>query len=261
LNNVITVGCRVIVPFGKAKLYTGIVTSIHEIPPIAYTAKYVEHVLDDHPIVTPHQLTFWRWVANYYMAGIGEVMNAALPSNFKLASETKIVLHPEYDASIQLNDERERHIIEALELNDSLDLKEIAQLVGIQTIQPIIKKLMDKRLVLTQEALNERFTPKTATYVDLNSDVLDEEQLTLCINRLEQKKSAEKHKEENIIRKQLFYNNNKERILQRQKELYESNKEKINATKKAYYEKNKDKINAKSKERYEQKKLLLTVNT
>ena len=75
------------------------------------------------------------------------------------------------------------------------------------------------------------------------------------------KKSAEKHKEENIIRKQLFYNNNKERILQRQKELYESNKDKINATKKAYYEKNKDKINAKSKERYEQKKLLLTVST
>jgi primosomal protein N' (replication factor Y) len=192
LNNVITVGCRVIVPFGKAKLYTGIVTSIHETPPSAYTAKYVEHVLDDYPIVTPHQLTFWRWVANYYMAGIGEVMNAALPSNFKLASETKIVLHPEYDASIQLNDERERHIIEALELNDSLDLKEIAQLVGIQTIQPIIKKLMDRRLVLTQEALNERFTPKTATYVDLNSDVLDQEHLTGCINRLEQKKSAEK---------------------------------------------------------------------
>jgi hypothetical protein len=53
------------------------------------------------------------------------------------------------------------------------------------------------------------------------------------------KKSAEKHKEENIVRKQLFYINNKKRILQRQKELYEQNKEKINAKKKEYYEKNK----------------------
>ena len=59
------------------------------------------------------------------------------------------------------------------------------------------------------------------------------------------KKSAEKHKEENIIRKQLFYQNNKERILQKQKELYE---------------KNKNAINAKRKELYAQKKLL-SVNT
>ena len=74
------------------------------------------------------------------------------------------------------------------------------------------------------------------------------------------KKSAEKHKEENIVRKQLFYINNKERILQRQKELYEQNKEKINAKKKENYEKNKDKLNAQSKERYIQKKKTLSIN-
>ena len=30
----------------------------------------------------------------------GDVMNAALPANFKLASETKIILHPEVQIAI-----------------------------------------------------------------------------------------------------------------------------------------------------------------
>ncbi len=66
LNSTVAIGSRVIVPFGKGKLYTGIITSIHGQAPTAYTAKYIEHVLDDQPIVTSHQLTFWRWIANYY---------------------------------------------------------------------------------------------------------------------------------------------------------------------------------------------------
>lgn len=192
LNAFITVGSRVIVPFGKAKLYTGIVTAIHENAPVSYTAKYVEHLLDEHPIVTPHQLIFWRWIANYYMAGIGEVMNAALPSNFKLASETKIVLHPEWEENIELLDEREQQIIEALEINESMDLKEIAEIIGIQTVQPIIKRMMEKRQVITLESLNERFAPKTAIYVELTPEFHEEQTLSVLLQQLEAKKSLEK---------------------------------------------------------------------
>ena len=89
IENVFT-GARVIVPFGKSKLVTGIVTSIHEKIPQKYQAKFIEYLLDETPIITPNQYTFWKWISNYYMAPIGDVMNAALPSNFKLASETKL---------------------------------------------------------------------------------------------------------------------------------------------------------------------------
>ena len=37
----IAVGSRIIVPFGKKKVLTGIVGSIHETPPKAYEAKYI----------------------------------------------------------------------------------------------------------------------------------------------------------------------------------------------------------------------------
>lgn len=96
LNEQVFAGARVIVPFGKSKLITGIITDIHERIPDQYQTKYIEHLLDEQPIITPIQYNFWKWIANYYMAPIGVVMNASLPSNFKLASETKIVLHPDY---------------------------------------------------------------------------------------------------------------------------------------------------------------------
>ena len=46
LNDHIGVGIRVVVPFGKGKLYTGIVTKVHEETPSGYQAKFIEHLLD-----------------------------------------------------------------------------------------------------------------------------------------------------------------------------------------------------------------------
>lgn len=195
MNDSIVIGGRVIVPFGKSKLLTGIVTKISEIAPSDYQAKYLEHILDDEPIITKEQYHFWQWVSSYYLAPIGDVMNAALPSNFKLASETKIVLHPDFDGNIDRLDTRELQIVETLEIRESMDLKEISEIIGIKTVQPIIKKMMDKRIVLSFEELNDKFVPKTAVYLQLGPEIQSENDLNEIITRLEQKKSAEKQLE------------------------------------------------------------------
>ena len=185
-------GLRVVVPFGKSKLLTGIITSVHDQIPKAYQARFIEHLLDEKPIITGKQYTFWEWLASYYMAPIGDVMNAALPANFKLASETKIVLHPDFDAAkFQLTD-RQDQIIEALEIKETLDLKEISELIGIKTIQPIVKEMIDKKMILSLEELNYRFTPKTKLFYLLSSDMDKEETLQDHLQRLEQKKGSEK---------------------------------------------------------------------
>tara|TARA_R110002073_G_scaffold14417_6_gene58971 strand:+ start:300 stop:542 length:243 start_codon:yes stop_codon:yes gene_type:complete len=44
-------GMRVAVPFGKSKIYTGIVLNIHSDAPIAYEAKEIQQILDETPIV------------------------------------------------------------------------------------------------------------------------------------------------------------------------------------------------------------------
>jgi len=192
LNDSIFSGARVVVPFGRSKLITGIITSIHENIPKSYQAKYVEYLLDEQPIITAEQYAFWNWMSNYYMAPIGDVMNAALPANFKLASETKIVLHPDFNLDFKLLTEREKDIVLALEVRETMDLKEISELVEVKTIHPVIKSLIDKKAVISREELNDKFTPKTATFVRLSKELLEEENLNDFIQQIEQKKNKEK---------------------------------------------------------------------
>ncbi len=195
LNEQVQPYTRVVVPFGKGKLYTGIITRVHQEVPSLYQAKYIEHILDDAPLITPKQLQFWKWMSQYYMAPIGDVMNAALPSNFKLASETKIVVHPDFDPDGQPMDDREFLIMEALSIQEVLDLKEISAIAGIKTIQPIIKKMMEKRMILAQEELNDKFQAKTALFIVLNEAYRDEQVLNELFQQLQQRKTSAKQEE------------------------------------------------------------------
>lgn len=192
MNDLIKSGMRVVVPFGKSKLYTAIVVKVHETAPPNYQAKYIEYLLDENPIVTGNQYQLWKWISAYYMAPIGDVMNAALPSNFKLASETKIAIHPNFDGDTSKLTDRQFHIVEALEVQDVLDLKEISDIVGIKTIQPIIKELIDLQVVISQEELAYKFVPKTGIFYRFAHDYQDEEQLNHLIERFEHQKQKEK---------------------------------------------------------------------
>ncbi len=119
-------------------------------------------------------------------------MNAALPSNFKLASETKVVLHPDFKKDPRFFTERELDILDALEIRETLDLKEISEIVGIKTIQPIIKALIDKKAVLSLEELNEKFVPKTQIFVGICEEFQHEDTLEALIAEMDGVKSKKK---------------------------------------------------------------------
>ncbi len=188
LNDVVQIGKRVIVPFGKGKLYTAIIKSIHETAPKKYEAKYIDTVLDNYPIVNEKQLHLWDWIASYYMCNTGDVMNAALPSGLKLASETKIILSPAFDkeAMVDLTD-KEYLIAEALEIRNALTLLEIGEILNIKTIHPIIKALLEKNVILIQEEVKEKYKAKTETFVKLTEYAAEEDNLKLIFNSLEKK--------------------------------------------------------------------------
>ncbi len=192
MNGFIQPGMRVVVPFGKARLYTAIVSKVHEQPPATYQAKYLEYLLDEYPVVTGKQYQFWKWISSYYMAPIGDVMNAALPSNFKLASETKIALHPDFDGDTSKLSDRQFQVVEALEVREILDLKEISDLLGIKTIQPVVKELIDLQVVISQEELSYKYVAKTGIFYRFTEAYHDEETLNELIDRFEKQKQKEK---------------------------------------------------------------------
>ena len=82
-DTVLTEGEAVAVPFGKGRIYTGIVWRIHDRRPEARTVKTVAGSLYGAPLVDAHRRALWEWIADYYMCTLGEVMRMALPSLLK----------------------------------------------------------------------------------------------------------------------------------------------------------------------------------
>ncbi len=80
-------GCRVVVPLGKNKIYTGVVLSTHNNAPQGVEIKAIMEVLDERPVVNEQQFVFWQWIANYYLCPLGDVMKAGLPGAMKPTDE------------------------------------------------------------------------------------------------------------------------------------------------------------------------------
>ncbi|MEZ4915993.1 MAG: primosomal protein N' [Chitinophagales bacterium] len=161
-------GHRVIVQFGKRKIYSGIVYEIHHRKPTDYIAKPIEEIADSQILVNEKQFKLWEWISTYYMCTLGEVMNAALPSALKLSSETKFIYidNPHFDRN-ELNDE-EFLLAEALQANQELELTDIQEILSKKSVYPIINKLMYYRLCVVKEELQEKYKPKTVNYIKLN---------------------------------------------------------------------------------------------
>lgn len=79
----ISSGDAVAVQFGAKALYTGIVWRIHDRRPSAKQIKTISRKLYEKPLLSPQQMAFWEWIADYYMCTLGEVMRMALPSLIK----------------------------------------------------------------------------------------------------------------------------------------------------------------------------------
>jgi primosomal protein N' (replication factor Y) len=77
-------GARVIVPFRNEKLI-GVVTALDAEAPEEVELRYLEAVLDEEPLLSPHLLELAEWTAQYYLAPLGEVLRAMLP----LAAEVR----------------------------------------------------------------------------------------------------------------------------------------------------------------------------
>ena len=189
LNGAVAVGKRVVVQFGKGKLYSALIRTIHEKPPKLYEAKYIDSILDEQPIVNTKQFELWDWISSYYMCTIGEVMIAALPGGLRLASESKIVLNPKFDsATIECNlSDKEYLIIDALELRNVLSINEVSEIIEQKTAYPIIKSLIEKGVVIIEEELKEKFKPKIATFVKITDYADNEDNLKTIFDSLEKK--------------------------------------------------------------------------
>ena len=164
--NFLTPGFRVGVPFGKSKMYTGIVYAKHQVAPQTYEPKTIEVILDDHPIVTNEQIRLWEWMSAYYLCSMGSVLRAALPSALLLTSETLIRKNNEVEVKEDHLSDDEYLIYEALD-KKTLTVDEIRKIVERKHIFPLIQSLLEKDLIQSYQELKEKFKPKRVRYVQI----------------------------------------------------------------------------------------------
>ena len=82
------IGMRVLVPF-KGRRVTGFSIDLVEKPPKGVEEKLreVEDLLDEAPLIDPQMLRFFRWISDYYLYPLGEVIKTGLPPGLQLKSE------------------------------------------------------------------------------------------------------------------------------------------------------------------------------
>jgi primosomal protein N' (replication factor Y) (superfamily II helicase) len=166
LEGELLVGMRVEVPFGRSKLYSGVIARLHNEKP-AFEVKAIVQRLDDVAITTELQLRFWRWMSDYYLCTLGEVMAAALPGNLKLSSETRILYCEDYGDDFNGFTDDEFLIAEALLIQKEISLDDARKILNKQTIFPVVQSLMQRGVAMTREELVQKFTPKKVTAVRL----------------------------------------------------------------------------------------------
>lgn len=179
----IKAGCRVVVPFGKKKYYTAIVTRIHETPPEAYETKDILELLDETPILLKRQYDFWQWLADYYLCTLGDVYKAALPSGMKLESETLVVLNQEFESAEPLP-EKEQQILDLLSIDPEQCVTQLEKGSGMKNLLPVIKSLLEKEAIRVKEELKRSYKPKVEVRVRLTEMMENERMLRMRFDML-----------------------------------------------------------------------------
>lgn len=162
-------GCRVVVPFGRTKFYTGIVVGLTPRRPEGFETKEISQLLDSEPIVRHPQLKFWEWIADYYLCSQGEVFRAAVPAGLKLESETVVEVNPDFEEDPgDLLGERDLLVMNAVRrVPKKATLAAVARETGFRNTSAIVARLVERDALMVSENLVERYKTRKIEMVEM----------------------------------------------------------------------------------------------
>jgi primosomal protein N' (replication factor Y) len=161
LRDQIGVGKRVLAPFGRGDRQTiGFCVGVTDAKP-ERKVKAILQVLDDEALLTEHLLKLTRWMADYYLCGWGQVLNAVVPAGVKKRAGTREV--PLLEIVDELPDPlphlspKQKLVFEYLQSHTGpVELREVTDNTGCG-VTPI-EALVDKKLVRRKSGRVEHAT-------------------------------------------------------------------------------------------------------
>lgn len=160
------------VPFGK-KYKIGYIVDHPESTTLP-ALKPIKDVLDPKPTLTEDMLKLCRWISDYYMAPLGEVLRSATPTG--LIGESKRTIRLEKDPSQTLIEEwrkrapRKAAIIHNLQERKDSTITQLQKLTRFENIYAPINELAQEKYISVYDTLpRTQIKPRTETFVRLNT--------------------------------------------------------------------------------------------
>ncbi|MFK7972585.1 MAG: primosomal protein N' [Bacteroidia bacterium] len=189
-------GFRVLVNFGRSKIYTGVVKRVYEEldPAVLKKLKPVLEVLDEGPSLYPLQLDLFKWVAFYYASTEGEVLKAALPMALKPESALRVSMVDDLAYEYLETDDKEFVLLEALSIQPVMEFKEISQVWGGINPRPRLKSMEAKGWVKLFQEVETRYKPKEKSFLRIADAHASESALQVALDAL-----SRAPKQENLL--------------------------------------------------------------
>jgi len=133
-------GQRLEVPFGRAdKLTTGFCIEVKnaETEIQKRKLKFVKKILDIGPLLSGGQLEFGKWISDFYVCPLGQVLNAMVPAAVKKGAGVKKLKHiflvageknHPREGGDELRGKKQKQIIQALKETGAFDAKSAVEL-------------------------------------------------------------------------------------------------------------------------------------
>lgn len=180
LHDLVAVGTRVIVPFGKRKV-TGFILKIADadevknenIPQI----KEIVDILDDEPTIPPVLFNDLKWLADYYLAPLGVVLKLALPAGSTISSQARIFLTEEGEKALTDSSlaSLDRQLLEKISSKAGITRKSLASTTATpKETRNALVRLLRRKLVRTEEKLSaSAVSQKTEKIISISSTNAD----------------------------------------------------------------------------------------
>lgn len=186
-------GKRVLVSFGKRKIYTGLIRKVEELSAEeeGTKLKYLEEILDPEPSFKEAQLALFDWIAYYYSCTAGEVFKAALPVGLKPESALKVEMAPGLNwTDFQLND-KEFLLMEALDIQPVLNFKEVSEIWSVANPNPRLKTMEARGLIKVFQEVEDTYKPKYKSYLRLADAYTEEHKMHEALDSITRSESQE----------------------------------------------------------------------
>ena len=148
-------GMRVLVPF-KNRRVTGYIISGQETCK-GFKAKKILDILDDHPLFPESEISFFKWIAGYYIHPLGEVIKAALPSGLDRhdVSSVFVTQHGQDRLNAGRLTPGEEQVIDFILQRRACTLKQLKKNSKNTTINALIRRMEKEDLIIVSAVLKK----------------------------------------------------------------------------------------------------------